>query len=84
LERLNQRLESSTRATVLSLNGQADAVGQIAGGPMVGALGNISLRLALGVGAGILVGCLPLYRQTGRKPNLESQEKEMKRINPKD
>jgi MFS transporter, DHA3 family, tetracycline resistance protein len=64
---LNQRLEPSTRATVLSLNGQADAVGQIAGGPMVGALGNISLRLALAVGAGILTLCLPLYQRASRK-----------------
>ena len=28
---LNQRLESSTRATVLSMSGQMDALGQIAG-----------------------------------------------------
>jgi MFS transporter, DHA3 family, tetracycline resistance protein len=68
---LNQRLEPSTRATVLSLNGQADAVGQIAGGPMVGALGNISLRLALAVGAGILVGCLPLYKHATKARELE-------------
>jgi MFS transporter, DHA3 family, tetracycline resistance protein len=67
---LNQRLEPSTRATVLSLNGQADAVGQIAGGPMVGALGNISLRLALGVGAAILVLCLPLYRNAAKAREL--------------
>jgi MFS transporter, DHA3 family, tetracycline resistance protein len=67
---LNQRLEPSTRATVLSLNGQADAVGQIAGGPMVGALGNISLRLALAVGAGILAACLPLYQRATKAREL--------------
>ena len=62
----NQRLEPSTRATLLSLNGQADAVGQLAGGPVIGALGNASLRLALASGAGILVLCLPLYSSAAR------------------
>ena len=62
----NQRLEPSIRATLLSLNGQADAVGQIAGGPVIGALGNISLRLALASGAGILALCLPLYSRSAR------------------
>ncbi len=63
---LNQRLEPTTRATVLSLNGQADAVGQIAGGPLIGAVGNASLRLALACGAGILAVCLPLYARASR------------------
>jgi hypothetical protein len=52
---------------VLSLNGQADAVGQIVGGPIIGALGNASLRLALACGAGILVACLPLYTNASRR-----------------
>jgi MFS transporter, DHA3 family, tetracycline resistance protein len=68
---LNQRLEPSTRATVLSLNGQADAVGQIAGGPVIGALGNASLRLALLCGSGILAACLPLYN---RASNLRAKD----------
>jgi MFS transporter, DHA3 family, tetracycline resistance protein len=63
---LNQRLVASSRATVLSLNGQADAVGQMAGGPIIGALGNASLRLALAAGAGILAVCLPLYASASR------------------
>ncbi len=33
---LNQHLESSVRATMLSAAGQADAIGQIAGGPLIG------------------------------------------------
>ena len=33
---LNQSLESETRATVFSMNGQMDALGQIAGGPVLG------------------------------------------------
>lgn len=35
---LNQGLDSQVRATVLSLTGQVDAIGQIAGGPLFGAL----------------------------------------------
>jgi DHA3 family tetracycline resistance protein-like MFS transporter len=45
---------------------QADALGQIAGGPAVGAIGNSSLRLALTV-SGLLVGMkLPLYVKANR------------------
>ncbi len=64
---LNQRLESSTRATVLSLNGQADAIGQIAGGPIIGVLGNSSLRFALLSGALITALTLPMYARAGKK-----------------
>ncbi len=64
---LNQRLEPSIRATVLSLNGQADAIGQIAGGPLVGFLGNKNLRLALFSGALILALTLPMYAQASKK-----------------
>ncbi len=66
---LNQRLEPSIRATVLSLNGQADAIGQIAGGPMVGFLGNKSLRLALFSGALILTATLPMYARASQPKN---------------
>jgi DHA3 family tetracycline resistance protein-like MFS transporter len=59
---------------VLSLNGQADAVGQIAGGPLIGALGNASLRLALACGAGILAACLPLYARVSNARLEETRE----------
>jgi predicted MFS family arabinose efflux permease len=39
---LNQGLDSRSRATVISIAAQADALGQVAGGPAVGWLGNIS------------------------------------------
>jgi DHA3 family tetracycline resistance protein-like MFS transporter len=45
---VNQRLEPKVRATVLSMSSQVDAVGQIAGGPLLGAIGSaISIRAAL-------------------------------------
>jgi MFS transporter, DHA3 family, tetracycline resistance protein len=43
----NQHIDSQVRATVLSMQSQTDAIGQIAGGPPIGALGQISLRAAL-------------------------------------
>jgi DHA3 family tetracycline resistance protein-like MFS transporter len=36
---VNQSTDARVRATVLSMTGQADAFGQIAGGPIVGAIG---------------------------------------------
>jgi hypothetical protein len=44
-----------------SVNSQVDAVGQIGGGPVVGAIGNRSIRAALVVSALILSPVLPLY-----------------------
>ncbi len=58
--------DAQARATVLSMYGQVDAVGQIAGGPAVGAIGNLSLRLAMLASAAILSPALLLYRRAGR------------------
>jgi DHA3 family tetracycline resistance protein-like MFS transporter len=46
---VNRKLRPETRATVLSLSGQLDAVGQILGGP---AIGGISQRLGMRTGLG--------------------------------
>jgi DHA3 family tetracycline resistance protein-like MFS transporter len=46
---------------MFSVGGQADAVGQIVGGPAVGAIGNLSIRAALVASALILSPVLPLY-----------------------
>jgi DHA3 family tetracycline resistance protein-like MFS transporter len=76
---INRGLDSKIRATVLSLRSQADAFGQIAGGPVIGAIGTVfSLRIAL-VGAGLaLLPALPLYtrtiRQRGQAPLEELPE----------
>ncbi len=62
---LNQGLEPRTRATLFSLTNQMDALGQIAGGPLLGLLASaVSVRAAF-VAAGLLL--LPatwLYRRT--------------------
>lgn len=49
------------RATLFSVSGQVDAVGQIAGGPGVGLIGNVSIRAALVASSLILFPVLPLY-----------------------
>jgi DHA3 family tetracycline resistance protein-like MFS transporter len=64
---LNRTIEdSSVRATVISMTGQADAVGQIAVGPGVGAVGSlVSIRAALVAAAALLVPTLGLYSRAG-------------------
>ena len=75
---LNQQItDSSVRATVLSITGQADAVGQAAGGPVLGAIGNVwGIRAALATGALVLTPALGLYaralRHGGHEPELDS------------
>jgi len=59
---VNQRLDSRVRATVLSMSGQVDAIGQVAGGPLVGVIGSqISVQAALIASALTLSPVLLLY-----------------------
>ena len=75
---LNRNVEESgVRATVLSITGQADAVGQWTGGPAIGLIGNaFSIRAALSAGALCMAPALGLYRRAarhhGESPVLES------------
>ena len=51
---INQNIESSVRATVLSVDNQVNYLGRITGGPIIGAIGSAtSLRAAL-VAAGLI------------------------------
>jgi DHA3 family tetracycline resistance protein-like MFS transporter len=74
---LNEQItDSSVRATVLSLTGQADAIGQSGGGPILGVIGNVwGIRAALAVGALAIAPALSLYARAiahhGREPELE-------------
>ncbi len=64
----NQRIDDpQVRATMFSVSSQVDAVGQITGGPLVGAVGNVSIRAALVVSALILSPVLPLYSRAIRR-----------------
>lgn len=70
---LNQQLDSRSRATVFSLSGQVDALGQIAGGPAIGALGNLSLRAAMVAAGALLAPALLLYARALRQGGAAAQ-----------
>jgi DHA3 family tetracycline resistance protein-like MFS transporter len=59
---LNQSLDPANRATLFSVDGQADALGQIAGGPIIGVVASgVSIRAALLSSAALLGLALPLF-----------------------
>ncbi len=64
----NLRIDDpQVRATMFSVDSQVDAIGQITGGPLVGAIGNRSIRAALVTSALILLPALPLHRLVVRR-----------------
>ncbi len=66
---LNRNLDSGTRATVLSMNGQADAIGQVAGGPPLGALAaRATIPVALLVSAAVQLPTVAAFLRVGRVP----------------
>jgi DHA3 family tetracycline resistance protein-like MFS transporter len=53
--------------------GQANALGQMAGGPGVGLIGNVfGLRAALIAAAVLLLPALPFYLRAGEEQSLEA------------
>jgi hypothetical protein len=74
---MNEQItDSSVRATVLSISGQANAVGQAAGGPALGLIGNVfGIPAALATGALTIGPAVALYgralRHGGGEPELE-------------
>jgi DHA3 family tetracycline resistance protein-like MFS transporter len=65
---VNQHITGDVRATVLSMISQSNAIGQIAGGPVVGWIGTVrSLRAALVTSALILAPSVPLIARTARR-----------------
>ncbi len=67
---INQQLESSVRATVFSMRGQADALGQMIGGPLIGLVATVFSLRAVMVLAGLMIApALLLYRRSlGQRP----------------
>jgi hypothetical protein len=74
---LNEQVtDSRVRATVFSISGQGDAIGQAAGGPVLGVIGNVwGIRAALAAGALAIVPALGLFGRAlahhGAEPDLE-------------
>jgi MFS transporter, DHA3 family, tetracycline resistance protein len=71
-----QITDSSVRATVFSIAGQSNAIGQAGGGPVLGVIGNVwGIRAALSAGAVVIAPALALYGRAiaheGREPELE-------------
>ena len=67
---LNRSLDPANRATLFSVDGQADALGQVVGGPIIGEVASgISIRAALVCSAALLTLALPLLaRALGQAP----------------
>jgi len=63
---VNQRLDSDTRATVISMSGQVDAIGQVASGPIAGLISLWSIRAAITGASLLLLPALPLISRANR------------------
>lgn len=75
---LNQHLEPETRATVLSLVNQTDALGQMTGGPLVGWVGaRFTLRASLVMGAIALAPAVGVYGWALRRGRPKAAPKEV-------
>jgi DHA3 family tetracycline resistance protein-like MFS transporter len=58
---VNQKLDSSTRATVLSMSSQVDAIGQVGGGPLMALVAGVySVTAAIVTSGLLLLPALPL------------------------
>jgi DHA3 family tetracycline resistance protein-like MFS transporter len=65
---LNRQIDGRARATILSAMSQANAFGQIGGGPAVGALGTaVSLPAALVASGLLLLPAVALYGRFARR-----------------
>lgn len=71
---IHESIDSGVRATVLSMMGLTDALGQSAGGPLVGAVGTrFSLRSAMVLTAGLLAPGVGLFARARRRPAATDQ-----------
>jgi MFS transporter, DHA3 family, tetracycline resistance protein len=71
----NRGLAPGARATVLSMLSQAEALGEVCGGPLLGLVGTLhTVRTALVGAALVLLPTLPLYGQALRHSQQEAHE----------
>jgi DHA3 family tetracycline resistance protein-like MFS transporter len=74
---VNQRLDSDTRATVISMSGQVDAIGQIASGPLAGVVSLWSIQAAITFASLLITPALPLIGRANRLHAEETPEVEL-------
>ncbi|HMB21751.1 MAG TPA: hypothetical protein VKP08_02910, partial [Anaerolineales bacterium] len=78
---VNQKLDSRVRATIHSMFGQVDAIGQVAGGPFIGLIANLfSVRLAVSL-ASLLLSPAMLFIQ--RANRMQTPEMDVSETAPK-
>ncbi|MGC4190475.1 MAG: MFS transporter [Thermomicrobiales bacterium] len=66
---MNRNLDSSLRATVISMEGQANAIGQVVGGPTLGWVGSrVSVSTAIIASGIVLSPVAGLYRSLRERP----------------
>jgi len=71
---VNQGLDPSTRATINSMGAQSDAIGQAAGGPALGVIGNASVPAALVVSGVLRLPALLLYARAIKRGTVGTAE----------
>ncbi|MGW6282593.1 MFS transporter [Kribbella sp. NPDC055071] len=71
---LNRNVDSRSRATVISMVSQANAIGQVVGGPPLGAVGRSSLRAAL-LTSGLIIIPIPALFLRRRPAHAEHPER---------
>ncbi len=65
---VNQKLDSNTRATVLSMSSQVDAIGQMGGGPLMALVAGIySVTAAIVTSGLLLLPALPLINRANKQ-----------------
>jgi DHA3 family tetracycline resistance protein-like MFS transporter len=70
---INQKLDSRVRATIHSMYGQVDAIGQISSGPTIGLIANVlSVRLAMTISALLLTPALFFIRRVNAQAPSEA------------
>lgn len=82
---VNQGLDSASRATVNSMWGQADALGQVAGGPALGLIAAVrSVTTAIVVSGFLRAPALLLFGKTLREGPLAAEGREPVRVTPEE
>lgn len=71
---INQKLDSRVRATVHSMFGQVDAIGQTTSGPLIGLIANtFSVKLAVSISSLLLSPALIFIQRANRIPTPEME-----------